>query len=153
MKRWIAWMLVSALALGGLSGCKKEKPKEEEPPSSSEPVVLRYVDGEYSVRYDVIASDRTLDYLTISIASDQIEIVDYGMKELELEADLSALVSRPVEEESSSESSAAASEALPVESSQSDAPSASSAPSAPERVGPTESEQLAEASAKKILAE
>lgn len=135
MKKLIAFTLASILAGSVLAGCNKEKePASSE--SSSKPENYTYQDGEYSVRYDEAALDRTLDYITVSIKEDQISITEYGMKEAEVEADTSVLVNNPDESDASASSEASSQEV-----------------SAPEEDGPTEAEELAAEHAAKILDE
>ena len=82
MKKLLAFLLASALIAGTFTGCKKEnQPQTESTPEPTPEPTYVYQDGTYSVSYAVPASDRTLDYLTVTIEKDQITIDEYGSRE------------------------------------------------------------------------
>lgn len=80
MKKIIALLLASALMLGTLAACNRN-PGADSSSSSSEQSATVYQDGTYSVKFSVPAQDRTLDYLTVTVKSDEITIDQYGCKE------------------------------------------------------------------------
>ncbi len=80
MKKIIALLLASTLMLGTFTACNRN-PEPDSSSSSSQQSATVYQDGTYSVKFSVPAQDRTLDYLTVTIKSDDITIDEYGCKE------------------------------------------------------------------------
>ncbi|MEM1483674.1 hypothetical protein V6615_02225 [Oscillospiraceae bacterium PP1C4] len=108
MKKFLSLLLASALVISSFTACNRNKPEPEKIPESAPEPTYVYQNGEYSVQYSFPALDRTLDFLTISVNNDVIEIKDYGMKEAQ---DQSTASSDASGASSSSTQSASASEA------------------------------------------
>ena len=116
MKKIIALLLASTLMLGTFTACNRN-PEPDSSSSSSQQSATVYQDGTYSVKFSVPAQDRTLDYLTVTIKSDDITIDEYGCKEdtaapASSDASSAAVSSEPaVSDVSSPESDTSATEA------------------------------------------
>lgn len=109
MKKIIALLLASTLMLGTFTACNRNAGPDNSS-SSSEQSATVYQDGTYSVKFSVPAQDRTLDYLTVTIKSDEITVDQYGCKE-----DTSAPVSSEAPAADASSESGASSDAASPE--------------------------------------
>lgn len=80
MKKILTLLLAVTLVVGSLAACKRNEPVPDASSQPDKPATV-YTDGTYSVVYSVPALDRTLDYMTVTVANDVFTIDDYGMKE------------------------------------------------------------------------
>lgn len=85
MRKLLALMLASALVIGGLAACNKEKDTSSSDgtdiSSSQTDIESPYKDGEYKATYKTMALDRTVDFITVKVEGGKPEITEYSCRE------------------------------------------------------------------------